>query len=118
MKQKKINIKILSALITHCSLLIFFLSSCEKEITLDIPQAEPKLVVEGSIENGMPPFITLTQTIPFYGEINFNELDNYYAHDAEVIVNDGTASVTLTEYCLSELPEELIPIVAEFLGLA
>ncbi|MBC8047165.1 MAG: DUF4249 family protein, partial [Fimbriimonadaceae bacterium] len=40
------------------------------------------------------------------------------AHDAEVIVNDGTASVTLTEYCLSELPEELIPIVAEFLGLA
>jgi hypothetical protein len=92
-------------------------SSCEKEITLDIPQAEPKLVVEGFIESGLPPFISLTQTVPFYGEINFNELDNYYVHDAEVIVSDGSDSITLAEFCLDEIPDELKPLVAEFLGL-
>ncbi|MFN0274997.1 MAG: DUF4249 family protein, partial [Chitinophagales bacterium] len=75
--------------ISLISLLLFLFPSCEKEITLDIPQPENKLVVEGYIESGLPPFISLTQTVPFYGEINFNELDNYYAHDAEVIVSDG-----------------------------
>lgn len=93
-------------------------SSCEKEITLDIPQPEAKLVVEGYIENGLPPFVTLSSTVPFYGNINFNELDNFYVHDAEVIVSDGITSVTLTEYCLNDLPAELIPFVAEYLGIS
>lgn len=95
----------------------FIFTSCEKEITLDLPEPEPKLVVEGYIESGAPPFISLTQTVPFYGEINFNELDNYYVHDAEVIIHDGTSSLTLTEFCLSDIDEALIPFVAAYLGL-
>ncbi|MFN0276109.1 MAG: DUF4249 family protein, partial [Chitinophagales bacterium] len=67
--------------------------------------------------SGLPPFISLTQTVPFYGEINFNELDNYYAHDAEVIVSDGITTVTLAEFCLSEIDEALIPFVVAYLGL-
>ncbi|MBK7947096.1 MAG: hypothetical protein IPJ85_18100 [Flavobacteriales bacterium] len=31
------------------------LAGCEKEITVDLPQSEPKVVVEGSIETGQPP---------------------------------------------------------------
>lgn len=95
-----------------------FLSSCTEDITLDLDDPEAKLVVEGTIESGLPPFITLTQTVPFYGEINFNELDNYYAHDATVTVSDGSTSVTLTEYCLSELSDELASLVAAYLGFA
>ena len=38
---------------------IIFLS-CQEEITLDLPQAEEKLVVEGAIEPGFPPYVILT----------------------------------------------------------
>lgn len=93
------------------------LAGCTTDVTLDIPEPEMKYVVEGTIEPGIPPILTLTSTVPFYGEINFNELDNYYVHDADITVSDGVNSVTLVEYCLSDLPEELLPLVAEFLGL-
>lgn len=93
------------------------LSSCTTDITIDIPDPTPKIVVEGSIEPGVPPIISLTSTIPFYGEINFNEVENYYVHDAVITVSDGTNTVELVEYCLSELPEEILPLVAEYLGV-
>lgn len=114
MKRKQLHI----GLAVFLSLVMTGLwTGCTTDITLDIPEAEQKYVVEGSIEPGAPPFLTLTSTVPFYGEINFNELDNYYVHDAEVVVSDGVNSVTLVEYCLSEIPEELKPLVAEFLGI-
>ncbi len=96
---------------------IFFLTSCTQDITVDIPTPDPKIVVEGSIEQGVPPIISLTSTVPFYGDVNFNELDNYYVHDAIVTVSDGINSVVLTEFCLEDLPDEIIPLVAEFLGV-
>ncbi len=103
--------------LTQFVLIALFLSSCETEITIDLPQPEEKIVVEGYIEPGVPPIITLTSTVPFYGNINFNELGGYYISDAEITVSDGATSVILTEYCLNELPEDIIPLVGEFLGL-
>lgn len=99
------------------SAIIVLLSSCTQDIDINTDDVAPKIVVEGNIENGLPPFITLTSTIPFYGEINFNELSNYYVHDAEVIINDGLNSITLAEFCLSEIPEALRPLVASYLGI-
>ncbi len=93
------------------------LASCTQEVTLDIDTPEPKIVVEGNIEQGIPPIISLTSTIPFYGEINFNELDNYYVHDAVITINDGTESVVLAEFCLSDIPDELLPLVAAYIGI-
>lgn len=98
-------------------ILLMSFYSCTTDITLDIPDPEPQIVVEGSIENGVPPIISLTSTIPFYGEVNFNELENYYVHDAVVTVSDGVNTVELVEYCLSELPDEILPLVAEYLGV-
>lgn len=96
---------------------ILLITGCTTDITLDIPTPDPKIVVEGNIEIGMPPIVSLTSTVPFYGEVNFNELENYYIHDATVVVSDGVNSVTLTEYCLADLPEEIIPLVAAYLGV-
>ncbi|MEZ5015300.1 MAG: DUF4249 family protein [Chitinophagales bacterium] len=93
------------------------ISSCTTDITLDIPEPELKMVVEGSIEQGLPPIISLTSTVPFYGEVNFNALDNYYLHDADVTVTDGEDTVTLTEFCLNDLPDALLPLVAAYLGI-
>jgi hypothetical protein len=35
--------------------------SCQEEITLDLPKADDKLVIEGSIENGFPPYVIITK---------------------------------------------------------
>ena len=96
---------------------LFLFNSCTQDITIDIPDPESKIVVEGSIEQGLPPIISLTSTVPFYGEVNFNELDNYYVHGAIVTVSDGINTVELTEFCLADLPDEIIPLVAAFLGV-
>ena len=93
---------------------LFLFNSCTQDITIDIPDPESKIVVEGSIEQGLPPIISLTSTVPFYGEVNFNELDNYYVHGAIVTVSDGINTVELTEFCLADLPDEIIPLVAAF----
>ena len=98
--------------------LFLMLASCETDITLDFPEPETKIVVEGYIENDLPPFISLTTTIPYYGEIDFNALDSYNVNDAFIQVSDGTTSVTLMEFCLDDLPEALKPLLAELLGIA
>ncbi len=98
-------------------LFLLSVSGCTTDITLDIPQPEPKLVVEGSIEPGLPPIVSLTSTVPFYGEVDFSNLDNYYVHDADITVSDGVNTVSLVEYCLADLPDEIIPLVAEYLGV-
>lgn len=98
------------------AVVISLFSACTTDITLDLPAPEPKIVVEGTIEPGLPPIISLTSTVPFYGEVNFNELDAFYVHDATVTVSDGVNSVELVEFCLDDIPEELLPLVAAFLG--
>ena len=79
MKIKRItNVKLLIPIVI---LMVFILNSCSQDITIDIPIPESKIVVEGSIEQGLPPIISLTSTVPFYGEVDFGELDNYYVRD-------------------------------------
>lgn len=94
------------------------LSGCETDITVDLPESESRIVVEGSIEPGMPPFVLLTRSAPFFGTFDPNNLSDYFVHDAEVYINDGTATYPLVEWCLSELPPELLPLVAEQLGIS
>lgn len=94
------------------------LTACETDITLDFPEPDPKIVVEGYIENDLPPFVSLTKTIPFYGEINFNSMNDYLVNGAFVEVSNGETSVALIEFCLDDLPEELKPLLAELLGIA
>ena len=61
MKQSNLYISFLSG-----AAMLLMLSACTTDITLDIPAPEPKIVVEGTIEPGLPPIISLTSTIPFY----------------------------------------------------
>lgn len=37
---------------------------CQREIDLDLPDYQPKLVVEGTIENGSPAMVMLSRSIP------------------------------------------------------
>ena len=64
------------------SLLLF---SCQEEITLDLPQSEDKIVVEGSIENGFPPYVVLTKNQGYFDPINSQTYSNLFVTDVEAI---------------------------------
>ena len=67
-------------------LFFFILISCEKEISLDFPSISPKLVVEGSIENGFPPVVILTKNAGYFDNIDTNTYNNLFVNDAIVKV--------------------------------
>ena len=90
-------------------LLLFALGlafSCETEFIPEINSAPPEIVVEGFIEGGdfsTTPYVILTRSIPFFSEININEIDGFFVRDAEVTVSTASQSVRLEEVCLNEL---------------
>ena len=58
------------------------LISCQEEITLDLPQSQDKIVVEGSIENGFPPIVILTKNQGYFDEFDLNQ---FYIDDVDSI---------------------------------
>ena len=72
---------------------VFF--SCEKDITIDTPKAEEKIVVEGWIDLNDFSKVMLTKNLPFFGTIDSSMILNLIIQDAEVIVSDGITNDTL-----------------------
>ena len=72
----------------------FLLQSCEKEITIDLPEAEKKVVVEGVIEQDRHPYVLLTRSSPYFATIE-DFTNNLFVTDATVIVSDGIITDTL-----------------------
>ena len=56
-------------------------SACQREIDMKLPEYQPKLVIEGSIETGSPAMVMLSKSIPYFSEINLGTLMN------DVLVN-------------------------------
>jgi hypothetical protein len=82
----------------------------------DLPQPKSEIVVEGSIENGTPPYILLTRNSPFFGGIALSDLSQYFVHDAHILVWTGNDTVQLTEFCISSLPANIRAEVAKSFG--
>ena len=59
--------------------------SCQEEITLNLPSGENRLVVQGSIENGYPPYIILTNNQGYFEEINSDTYMNLFVNDVDSI---------------------------------
>jgi hypothetical protein len=78
--------------------LLFALSGCEKNVTVDIPKADEQLVVEGYIENGQPALLVLSRTLPFFGSINVSNVVQNTVQGARVIVSDGLTIDTLQQF--------------------
>jgi len=76
-------------------LILFALSSCEKDISVDIPDPESRIVVEGFIEQGLPPRIILTKNAPYFASLSPNELNKYAITDAKVTLSDGNSTYEL-----------------------
>lgn len=98
--------------------LLFLVVSCETEITVDLPQPTDKIVVEGHIENGLPPYVLLTKNQSFFGGLDLNDLGKYFVRGAKIWVSNGVDSVKLQEYdksVLALLPDSIVvALAAEF----
>ncbi|RZM28085.1 MAG: DUF4249 domain-containing protein, partial [Pedobacter sp.] len=73
-------------------------SSCEKAITFTPASQDPKLVVEGIIEQGEYPTVYLTTSLDFFNTISPEALTGSFVRNAEITISDGTNTETLKEY--------------------
>lgn len=76
------------------------LAGCEKDVTFDIKEASPKLVVEATIENGEPPVVFLSKSLSFYSKVDPAAIAGSFVRDAFVYVSNGTVTHRLKEYVL------------------
>lgn len=79
------------------AILLLIFSACEKNVTVDIPQADELLVVEGYIENDQPALLALSRTLPFFGSINLSNVTQNTVTGARIIVSDGITIDTLQQ---------------------
>jgi hypothetical protein len=70
-------------------------ASCEKEISVDLPQPEQLIVVDGGISTGLPAEVTLTWSAGYFDPIDSASLANYVITNATVTVTDGITTDTL-----------------------
>ncbi len=83
------------------SVLYFFLpamllSSCQKQVNIDLPEPENKLVIEGWIEQDQYPVVSVTRNSPYFSAVDSNTLVNLFILNAQVFVSDGVQTEQLT----------------------
>ena len=84
-------------LILLCSVLLI---SCEKNINFTLHEAPNLVVVDGTIENGQPPIVVLTNSFDYFSKITPELLSNIFIHDAQVTISNGSITQQLKEYSI------------------
>ncbi|MEX1190768.1 MAG: DUF4249 domain-containing protein [Brumimicrobium sp.] len=97
--------------------IVLFTTACTKEVIVDIPEAEEKLVVDGRIETNEPPVVLLTKSNNIYDETTGNLLLESIVSGATVTVSDGSNTVELDEICSQSLPQGSEEAIASFLNI-
>lgn len=103
--------------ITYAILSVLIFSSCTKEVEIEIPGYEEKLVIDGRIETGQPPIVLLSTSREVYAPTDVDAFLNGFISGATVTVSDGTNTVTLTEVCSNNLPPGTEELAAQMLGI-
>jgi hypothetical protein len=98
-------------------ILLTMLTACEQEITVDLPEAEQKIVVEGSIFPGQFPLVLLTWTQGYFEPTDLSSLQKLFVHDAAVSIAVDGVNYALTEICSSDLSPEQLEIASTALGI-
>jgi len=114
------NIFLKLPLLLTITFTVVFFTACEEEFIPEISTDPEDIVVEGFIEGGeqpTPPYVILTKSLPFFSEINNDEFNNLFVHDAIVTVTEGSNTATLSEICLDALTPEQQILVGSLFGI-
>jgi hypothetical protein len=93
------------------------MNSCTKEVKIDIPGFEQQLVVDGSIEEGLPPVILLSKSNDIYSPTTLEAYVNNFISGASVTVSNGSTAVVLDELCTDNLPPGSESLAAQLFGI-
>jgi len=74
------------------SVIIF---GCQKEVYIDLPNPEQKLVIEGFIEQDQYAVVSVTRNSPYFSPVDSSTLAKLFVINAKVIVSDGTQTEEL-----------------------
>ncbi len=100
------------------AVLLSLLTSCTKDITVDLPNYPDQLVVEGTIEPGTPPFVILTKTQSYFAPTDVNTLASIFVTGATVTVTTDGNVWTLDQICSNLLDSTSLAAAAEATGLS
>jgi Domain of unknown function (DUF4249) len=75
--------------------IVTLFASCEKDITVDLPQPEEKIAVEGYITPGSPAYVFISKTAAFFAPLDSAALLQYSVKNAIVTISDGVTTDTL-----------------------
>lgn len=103
--------------IVFLGLAILFVS-CDKDITIELPEGETQLVVEGSIDVNEPPIIFLSHSQGYFDPLTLSDLASFYICDAVVTLTANGVTDTLVALSASTLTPEQQQQVADLLGIA
>tara|TARA_B100000780_G_C21112819_1_gene449888 strand:+ start:1495 stop:2400 length:906 start_codon:yes stop_codon:yes gene_type:complete len=78
-------------------ILLISLLGCTKAIDFELPEIEQTIVVEATVESGLPPRVILTNSQGYFEAIDSSILSNIFIHDADIVISDGIESFTLQE---------------------
>jgi hypothetical protein len=78
--------------------LAVFLTSCEKEMNIDMPAYTPSVVIEGFIVNDMAPVVILTKNVEYVSTAGKDLYEKSFIHDATITIEtDNIQTDTLME---------------------
>jgi hypothetical protein len=78
--------------------LLFSLASCEKDITIKLDATSTVLVVDGSIENGKYPVVSLSHSLDYFSKLSPAALTDAFVHHAIITISNGSITTQLQEY--------------------
>jgi len=83
--------------IIFLSILTIGFVACEKNIDVDFPPGDTPYVIEGYIENGTVPIISISRGISFLSSISSSDFNNLFVNNATVSISvDGGAPILMT----------------------
>lgn len=86
-----------------------FLSSCTKEIEVELPPSTRELVVEGRIETGTAPLVWLGWTQGYFEPFDLAFSGDFFLGGADVrLRKSGGEQTELTAICTGDLPQDVL----------
>src|ERR1043165_6473024 len=70
---------------------------CRKDVTLNLPEYQQKVVIEASIETGSSALVFLSWSVPYFKEFDFSHPEKVFIKGAKVTITDGQETETLQE---------------------